>query len=92
MGELKDFAKDNSKYITFEDGEAFEGVFEGWKKVLKDSFGEEKEYIRYKINGKTFDSMSGSLANQMDGVPSGTKVRITRTGKGTDTKYTVEVL
>lgn len=90
MGDGKDFAKRNSKFQSFDDDGVIEGVFEGMKAVVKDSFGEEKEYMRYKIDGKTFDSMSGSLAVQMDEIKNGQKVKITRTGKGADTKYLVE--
>lgn len=90
MGIGSDFAKRNSKFIKIDDGESVEGIFGGSKAVLKDSFGEEKEVMRYKLDNKTFDSMSGSLAVQMDEVSVGQKIRISRTGKSTETKYLVE--
>ena|SRR3990167_10229897 len=92
MGDLKDYAKKNSKYASFDEDGIIEGVFEGAKIVMKDSFSEEKEVVRYKIDGKTFDSMSGSLATQMDDVKAGSKVKIRRSGQGAETKYKVEIL
>ena len=91
-GQLRDFAKKNSKFASFDEDGVIEGVFEGAKIVTKDSFGEEKEVCRYKIDGKTFDSISGSLATQMDSVTVGDKIRITRKGQGAETKYAVEVI
>lgn len=90
MGDLNAFAKRNSKFASFDEDGVIEGVFEGAKIVVKDSFGEEKEVVRYKIDGKTFDSVSGSLAIQMDGVKPGTRIKITKKGERADTKYHVE--
>jgi len=92
MGQLGDFAKRNSAFISFDEEGIIEGVYEGAKIVIKDSFGKEKEVCRYRIDGKTFDSISGSLATQMDKVPVGSKVRIKKTGEAMDTKYVVEIL
>lgn len=92
MGELKDYAKRTSRFIKLEDKNSVEGIYEGVKFILKDSFGEEKEYARYKIDGRVFDSTSGGLATQMDEIKIGEQVRITRHGEGMDTKYTVENL
>ena len=92
MGEGKDYAKRNSRFLQFDDDGIIEGIFGGMKAVVKDSFGEEKEVMRYKIEGKTFDSMSGSLATQMDDVRINERVRITRKGKGAETTYLVENL
>lgn len=92
MGIGKDYAKRTSKFVQIGDGESYEGVFEGMKSVVKDSFGEEKEVMRYKLDGKTFDSMSGSLARQMDNLLPGNRVKISRTGDGAATKWKVENL
>lgn len=90
MGELRNWGEKNSKFLSFTDGEYKEGVFEGAKIVVKDSFGEEKEVVRYKMDGKTFDSQSVGLAEQMDDVKVGERVRITRIGKGPETRWKVE--
>ena len=92
MGILRDYAKRNSKFASFDEDGVIEGVFEGSKLVVKDSFGEEKEVCRYKIDGKSFDSISGSLAIQMDSVQVGQKIKITRKGQGAETKYVVEIV
>ena len=92
MGEGKDYAKRNSKFLSFDEDGVIEGKFEGMKAVVKDSFGEEKEVMRYRIDGKTFDSQSGSLATQMDDVKVGERAKITRKGKGAETTYLVENL
>ena len=92
MGGLKDWADKNSKFIKLSDGESCEGIYEGSKIVVKDCFGEEREIVRYKIDGKTFDSTSMSLARQMDGIPEGQRISIAREGEGTETKYKVTLL
>ena len=92
MGVGKEFKKRNSQYMEFDEDGVIEGVFEGMKTIVKESFGQEKEVMRYKMDGKTFDSQSGSLAVQMDEITVGQKIRITRTGKSADTKYHVEVI
>lgn len=89
MGIGKDFAKRNSSFIRFDEDGVIEGIFGGMKSVLKEVFGEEKEVMRYKIDDKTFDSQSVKLAELMDSIPVGSKVRITKTGQGMDTKYEV---
>ena len=88
----RDYQKKHSQFVSFDNDGVIEGVFEGMKIITKESFGQEKEVMRYKIDGKTFDSISGNLAAQMDDVKSGQKIKITRTGEGMDTRYTVEIV
>ena len=92
MGIGREFAKSNSSFVKFDEGGVIAGQFQGMKMVVKDSFGEEKEVMRYKIDGKTFDSLSTALAEKMDDVVIGQRVKITKTGEGTSTKYAVEVI
>jgi len=89
MGTGEDFAKRNSNFVKFDDEGFIEGVFNGMKPLVKDVFGEEKEVMRYKIDEKSFDSQSGSLAIQMDEINIGEKINIKRIGVGTETKYEV---
>lgn len=89
MGELGKWGKANNKYITIGDGETFEGVFEG-ARITQSTFNPEQETIQYKLDGKLFNSASRRLADDMDNVPIGKKVRITRTGTQRKTKYKVE--
>ena len=92
MGIGRDYQKKTSQFISFDEDGCITGIFEGMKEVTKDSFGKEKEVMRYKIDGKTFDSVSGKLAVQMDDVKVGQKVKIIRTGEGMETTYAVEIL
>ena len=92
MGIGKDFAKRNSSFIKFDEDGVIEGVFNGMKSIVKETFGEEKEVMRYKIDDKTFDSQSVRLAELMDTIPVGSKIKITKTGQSMDTKYEVEVI
>lgn len=91
MGTLKEYANKHSMFINFDEG-VIEGRYNGAKIILKESFGEEKEAVRYKIDEKVFDSLSSSLALQMDEIELGTKIKITKTGEGMKTKYVVERL
>jgi|SRR3990167_1246664 len=92
MGIGRDFAKRNSQYISFDENDIIEGIFESMKPIVKESFGQEKEIIRYRIDGKSFDSQSTGLAIQMDDIKPGERIRITRDGEGTSTKYKVDRL
>jgi len=92
MGIGKDFAKRNSSFIKFDEDGVIEGIFRGMKSIVKETFGEEKEVMRYKIDDKTFDSQSVRLAELMDTVPMGSRIKITKTGQSMDTKYEVEVV
>ena len=90
MGLGRDFARKNSRYLSFDEKGMIEGVFENMKSVVKEVFGEEKEVMRYTISGRIFDSSSTGLAVQMDSIESQTKIRITKKGQGINTKYIVE--
>ena len=89
MGIGKDFAKRNSTFIKFDEDGVIEGIFGGMKSIVKETFGEEKEVMRYKIDDKTFDSQSVRLAELMDTIPVGSRIKITKTGQSMDTKYEV---
>jgi hypothetical protein len=89
MGLGREFQKRNSAFLKFDEEGVIEGIFEGMKCLIKDNFGEEREVMRYKINGKTFDSISGKLAVLMDDVRIGEHIRIVRSGTGKDTEYDV---
>jgi len=92
MGIGKDFAKRNSSFVKFDEDGIIEGIFGGMKSIVKETFGEEKEVMRYKIDDKTFDSQSVRLAELMDAIPVGSKIKVTKTGQSMDTKYEVEII
>ena len=94
MGELADWAKKNSKTLILDDGESVDVVYQGFK-VSVNQFDPEKEIVFYKlqidtldgIQTKAFKSASGRAARFFDKLTHGTRVKITRHGTGTDTKY-----
>jgi len=93
MGKLGKWADDQRDYIKLRDGDSMIVEFLGWK-IVPNRQDPEKQCIRYTFGigdqVKTFDSQSTALADLMDEVEEGETVEITRTGKGFDTKYTVE--
>ena len=95
---LSDYAKSKSNFVSLKDGESYMAVYKGFKFIEKESFGETKEYARYLLMDledgivRNFDSMSGSLANRVDEIEIGTRIKITRAGEKMDTKYDVEIV
>jgi len=93
---LQDFAKSKSNFISIKAGENYCCIYKGYKFVEKDSFGETKEYARYLLEDledhqvRNLDSQSADLAKQMSEIKEGSKIRISRTGEGTETKYDVD--
>jgi hypothetical protein len=90
---LKKFVKDNSKFLMLGDGETFLGTYKGFK-VMPNSYDPEKEIVCYKLtyeDGKDIYWKTASLkvANIIADIPVGGKIKITRHGKDTDTKYDV---
>ena len=96
MKSFKDFAKSKSAFVSVKDGESYTGIYQGYKFIEKDVKGETKEYARYLLEDlqdnvvRNLDSQSGSLATQMDKIPKGSLVKISKTGEGFDTKWKVE--
>jgi len=94
---LDEYAKSKSNFVSIKAGESYSCVYKGYKFIEKDSFGETKEYARYLLEDledkqvRNLDSQSASFADQMSEVKEDSKIKITRTGEGMDTKYEVEV-
>ena len=80
------------KYLKLRDGETLEITFLS-AEVIPNKFDQDKESVRYhvKLDGqeKLMESGSGSLCEQMREFDEGDVLRITRTGKLTETKYSV---
>lgn len=92
MGSLRDWAgADKSgiwhKFAT--DGELI-GIYEGFSMELG-KFGRNPVYV-FNRNGERvkFQSSSKRFAREMDSVPDGAKVKISRTGSGDKTIYHVD--
>lgn len=93
MGKLKDWANKRSKYIRLADGDSVIGIYLGFKEV-QSGYDPEKVVMQYLIEiageNKYFESGAGSVARQFDEIDEGAMVKISRKGKDTKTKYTVE--
>ncbi len=91
MGELGKWAKKGKKFLTCQDNETIQGKFTG-AKIIPSNFDPTKETIAYTIDEKQFNCSNKGLASQMDLVPLGSVVHITRKGTGVKTSYSVEVV
>lgn len=92
---LGDFVKDNSKFLKLGNGESFEGVYKGYK-VGPSKFDPEKETCVYKFSCEGedekfvyFQTASVAVAKIFSQYKGGEKVKITRQGEGTNTKYKI---
>jgi hypothetical protein len=97
MGDLKDWAMKQGKFIKFESDIPVTLVYKGYK-MVPDKYaepGNERDIPRYEFDfegtAKFSDIPNKSLAYGLDGVASGSVVTITRTGESTDTKYDVQL-
>ena len=95
---LEEYVKDQSTYIPIESGDSYIGIYKGVEFIEKDSFGELKKYARYLLEDledkrvRNFDSQSISLAKQMTKISVEAMIKISRTGEGTNTRYSVEAV
>ena len=93
---LKEYAKSKSSFVSIKADDSCTAIYKGYKFIEKDSFGETKECVRYLLEDledgvvRSFDSQSAALAEQMDSIKEGAKIKISRTGEGMETKYQVE--
>ncbi len=87
--DLKNWSKDNAKFIKIKSGESYEGVYKGCKSGVNMN-GEPA--VVYNLDGKEFKSSSTVLADRFALIPEGTKIRLSRAGEGLQTKWSVETL
>jgi len=92
----EEFIEKTSQYFTLEDGETKEATYNGFS-IGPNPMSPEKEAIFYKFitaSGyeKPFKSSSIPLFKTLKDLKPGTKISITRTGVGFQTKYAVKVL
>ena len=93
-GDLSEFVKKNSKFLTIEDGDTFTGKYTGFL-IVPNQFDPEKESVQYKLEYEdgikvTWNNGSTRVASMMSKFSAGETVTIKRTGSGTkDTKYTI---
>jgi hypothetical protein len=96
MGELKEWARSQSKFIKLDDGDLITAQYEGFSEI-DDKFNPDKKAIRYKfnINGETkyWEKSSSRVAEQMDSIPIGSTIEISRKGsEAKDTVYTIKAV
>lgn len=86
------WSEKHTRYVKPEDGEPIICVFKRAEPFV-DKENEDTEKVRYYLeidgNEKLLESQSAALAGKMSGVEPGTKISITRTGKGRQTSYEV---
>ncbi len=94
MGNLSDFAKRNSQYVSLVDEESIEATFKS-AVVSPNPFDAEKEVVNYRFETefgiKTLRSGATALARTFDNIQPDTKVKLTREGVGNKTSYKVEI-
>lgn len=90
MGKLKDWAEEQSSFVTLEDGESITVVYKGYK-VVPNSFDPDKTTVQYvlEIDGKRkfWSTGSAKVARALDALKEGTEITIRREGEGPNTKY-----
>ena len=96
MGKLAEYAKNASQFVKLADGESIEVVFKAFK-IVPNKFDTEKDTVRYYflVDGgkeKEWENGAAYVADFFDGVKEGEPVKITRTGEGNKTKYTLELV
>jgi len=87
--DLKNWSKENAKYIKIKDGESYEGIYKGCKPGVNMN-GDPA--VVYNFDGKEFKSSSTVLADIFAGIPEETKVKVSRIGDGLQTRWTVTLL
>jgi hypothetical protein len=92
--QLKDWSKKNNKFLKLENGESLTATLKSAKPIVKDSFGEEKEVIRYTFvtddgHEKIFDNGSAALASIL-AEHIGQVITIKREGEREKTRYIVK--
>ncbi len=87
MGELANYANSGGKFIKLKHKESYEGVYEGYRFASYDYNGKTVNTVVYNFDGKELSTGCSQFALQMDAIPSGAHVRVTRYGEGTKTYY-----
>jgi hypothetical protein len=94
MGELSDWAKKQSPFITIDKDESILVKYMGFK-MVPNRFDVDKETVRYLFElpdgeQKPWENGQLQVAKVFDEIEKGTWVKITRTGEATKTRYEIE--
>ena len=92
--QMKQWAKAKNPFLKLNDGESIIAVLKSARAITKDSFGQEKEVIRYQLmtdegQEKVFENGSPALAAILADFM-GQRIALTRHGEGTKTRYEVK--
>lgn len=81
MGELKDLAKKQSKFLVLDIGESTDALFVDYR-IVPSSYDPTKDTVQYKLNiggvDKFWTTGAGPIMRMFDAIPKGSTVRITR--------------
>lgn len=97
MSDLSQYVKNNSKYLSIQDGETVTFIYKGFS-IIPDRFNPGKETVSYLFQdietGRTipWNKASNKVAIQFSKIGTGETVSITRTGEGMGTNYRIKVV
>lgn len=88
---LKDYVKENQKFLKLKDGEVFDGTYHGYIMGITPDGKESPVYKVKYLDGKSvlFQTTSMKVAMTFDEIPEGSAIRIKRSGLMKDTKYDI---
>jgi len=91
--DINSYIEENQKFLKLEDGQTFDGYYVSHK-VIPNRFKEDTQTIEYKVatlKGRRITWTNGTLsvATIISTAKPGDRIRITRTGVGNRTSYTI---
>lgn len=97
MSELGKYVKNNSKFLSIQDGDTVTLIYKGFE-IIDDRFRPGNKTVSYLFQdpetGKSLPwaKSSNKVALQMDKINTGELISITRMGEGMGTTYRIRVL
>ena len=95
MGELGNFAKQQSAFLKLNSGEKIEAVYLGYK-IMQSPFDPDKEIVSYKLETewgvKSWNTGSSYIAQAFDTISLKSRIRILKQGEGQQARYQITLL
>lgn len=97
MSDLSNYVKNNSKFLSIQDGETVTMIYKGFS-IIPDRFNPGKDTVSYllqdPITGKSipWTKSSNKVALQMNKINTGETITITRMGEGMGTVYRIKTV
>lgn len=93
---LDQYLKDNTKFLKLKNNESVDVIYKGYK-IVPDRFSDEDgaEIVSYKLQYPgseklmSWQNKSSKVAADMKAIKEGEFIRLTRTGEGAQTKYSI---